>query len=90
MHGEVKELLPNDVPTPLVNYIRLTHYVDANQLHDKLSSLYVTGIPCLVNKTPVDWYPKKQSTVETATYGSEFFSARTCVEQIIDFRNTLQ
>ena len=79
MHGEVKELLPNDAPTPLVNYIRLTHYVDANQLHDKLSSLYVTGIPRLVNKTPVDWYTKKQSTVETSTYGSKFFSGYTCV-----------
>ena len=43
-----------------------------------------------VNKTPVDWYSKKQSTVETATYGSEYTSARTCVEQILDLRNTLR
>jgi hypothetical protein len=42
-----------------------------------------------VNKTPIEWYFKKQATVETATYGSEFVAARTCVEQIIDFRNTL-
>jgi hypothetical protein len=38
----------------------------------------------------LDWYSKKQATVETATYGSEFVAARTCVEQIIDLRITLQ
>ena len=27
--------------------------------------------------------------METATYGSEYFSARTCVEQILDLRTTL-
>ena len=44
---------------------------------------------CL-NQTPIDWHGKKQATVETATYGSEFIAARTCVEQIIDLRNTLR
>jgi hypothetical protein len=43
-----------------------------------------------VNKTPIEWYSKKQATVETATYGSEFVAARVCVEQIIDLSNTLQ
>jgi hypothetical protein len=28
--------------------------------------------------------------VETATYGSEFVAARTCVDQIIDLRHTLR
>jgi hypothetical protein len=44
----------------------------------------------LASKTPLEWYSKKQPTVETATYGSEIIAARTCVEQIIDLRNTLQ
>jgi hypothetical protein len=50
----------------------------------------VTGILHMINKTPLDWYSKKQATVETATYGSEFVAARVCVEQIIDLRNTLR
>ena len=50
----------------------------------------MTGILHLFNKTPMDWYSKKQSTVETATYGSEFVAAKTCTEQIIEIRNTLR
>ena len=50
----------------------------------------VTGILHLFNKTVINWYSKKQSTVETATYGSEFVAARTAMEQIIDLRLLLR
>jgi hypothetical protein len=43
-----------------------------------------------VNKTPIEWYSKKQATVETATYRAEFVAARPCVEQINDLRTTLR
>ena len=43
-----------------------------------------------MNDTPIDWHSKKQATVETETYGSEFLAARTCVGQIIDIRTTLR
>ena len=43
-----------------------------------------------LNQTPIDAYTKRQSTVETATYGSEFVAARTAVDQIIDIRTTLR
>ena len=88
--GKVEELLPVDAPEPLGNYVTLTHYVDANLMHDVATGRSVTGILHLVNKTPIEWYSKKQATVETATYGSEFVAARVCVEQIIDLCNTLR
>jgi hypothetical protein len=43
-----------------------------------------------MNKMPIDWYSKKQATIKTATYGSEFISARTCIDQIVDLRLTLR
>jgi hypothetical protein len=90
VYGNVKELLPKDVPEPLGKYVTLSHYVDANLMHDITSGKSVTGILHLVNKTPIDWYSKKQATVEIAAYGSEFVAARVCVEQIIDLCITLR
>jgi hypothetical protein len=43
----------------------------------------------VINQTPADWHVKRQSTVETATYGSEFVAGRTATEQVIDIRHTL-
>ena len=86
VYGDVKELIPSDAPEPRGRYVLLTHYVDANLMHCLLTGRSVTGILSFINKTPFDWFSKKQSTVETATYGSEFVSARTAVERIIDVR----
>lgn len=68
----------------------LTTYVDANLYHDLITGRSVTGILHLINKTPLEWYSKKQATVETATYGSEFVAARISTDQIIDLRTTLR
>jgi hypothetical protein len=71
VYGNVREAELTDAPDPLGKYVTLTHYVDANLFHDIITGRSVTGILHLVvNKTPIDWYSKKQATVETATYGS--------------------
>lgn len=82
--------IPDDVPTPLGRPVILSHYVDANLYHDWVSGKSVTGVLHFLNKTPIDWHTKKQATVETATYGSEFIAARTCIEQIIALRHSLR
>ena len=62
------------------------------ELYHLATGKSLTGCLHFVNKTPVDWYSKKQATVETATYGSEFVAAKTATEQIIsmDIRQTLR
>ena len=42
--------------------------MDANLNHCLATGKSLTGFLHFVNKTPVDWYSKKQATVETATY----------------------
>ena len=36
-----------------------------------------------INKNPIDWFPKKQATVEMATCGSEFMAAKTAIQQCL-------
>ena len=90
VYGTVVELQQEDWPTPRGKHVTLSHIVDANLYHDIVTGRSVMGILHLANKTPIDWYSKKQGTVETATFGSEFAAARTCTEQIIDLRDTLR
>jgi hypothetical protein len=90
VYGNVKELLPHNAPTALGKHVMLTSYVDANLYHDMVTGRSVTGVLHLVNQTPFEWYSKRQATIETATYGSEFVAARIAVKQIIDIRTTLR
>ena len=66
------EQIPHDIPKPLGKHVQTTHYVDANLHHDLATGKAVTAVLHFLNQTPIDAYTKRQSTVETATYGSEF------------------
>jgi hypothetical protein len=86
VYGDVEKLVPKDVPEPLGKPVILSHYCDANLCHDLITGRAVTGILHFVNGMVIDWYSKKQATVETATYGAEFVAARIAIDQIVDLR----
>jgi hypothetical protein len=89
-YADAKEEIPLGSPEPKGKSVTMTSFFDANLYHDLISGKAVTGILHMFNRTPIDWYSKLQSTVETATFGSEYVSGRTCTEQIIDLRLTLR
>jgi hypothetical protein len=84
IYAGAEELILEDNPIPLGKPMVMTTFVDANLYHDLVTGKSVSCILHLFNKTVIDWYSKKQGTVETSTYGSEFVAACTAMEQIID------
>ena len=90
VYGEVRERKAHDAPEPKGKPVVTTTYKDANLYHDLATGRAVTGVLHFLNQTPIDWYTKKQETVETATYGSEFAAARTAIQQIAGLRQALQ
>ena len=68
----------------------ITTFVDANLVHDLITGRSCTGVIHLLNKTPIDWYSKRQNTVETETYGAEFLATRIAVDQIVEIRYQLR
>ena len=86
----MEEPKPTNAPPPLGKPVQLTHYVDANLMHDIMTGKSMATCLQFFNATPGDWYSKKIATVETATYGAAFAAARTCVEQIIDLPTTFR
>jgi hypothetical protein len=90
VYGTVEELVPRDMPKALGKTVTIVTYTDANLYHDMLTGRSVTGILHLWNHTLADWYSRRQATVETATFGSEFTAARIAVDHIIDLKTTLR
>ena len=68
----------------------MTSMVDVNLIHCKVTGKSATGILHLINQRPIDWFSREQSTVETATYGSEFVKANIATEQVIELCYTLR
>ena len=89
VYGSPKEIIHTDIPEPTGKYVATVHYVNTNLHHDLVTCRAATAILHIVNGTPTHWYSKRQETLETATYGSEFGAARIAVDQIVDLRYTL-
>jgi len=90
VYGNEPEELDPDMPTPKGEPMRLTTFVDANLMHCKVTGKSATGVFHMIDQTPIAWFSKRQNTVETATYGSEFVAARQATEQIMDIRHLMR
>ena len=89
-YPDAQEELPPDMPIAKGKPARITCYVDADHAHCQVTRRSVTGIVVFMNNMPIRWYSKKQSTVETSTYGSELVAARIAVELILELRYALR
>lgn len=87
-YGHNSEDIPPDASPPLGIRVFLSHYDNASLMNGILNRKTVTGVLHFYNKTPIDWYCKKQATAEIATYGAKFSACRTYLEQVIDHIKT--
>lgn len=85
-----KEELPPNIPEPRGKPVQINCFVDADHAGDVVSRRSHTGILIYVNRSPVIWYSKRQNTVETSTFGSEFIALRIATEMIEGLRHKLR
>ena len=89
-YRDAKERLPSDSPKPRCNMVSTHCFVDSDHAGDKVTRRSQTGILIFVNRAPILWYSKRQNTVETSTFGSEFIAMKTAVEQVESLRYKLR
>ena len=57
-------------------------FVDSDHTGDKMSCRSRSGFLIYVNTTLVQWFSKKQSTVETSVFGTEFVSMKQGIDAL--------
>ena len=70
--------------------IKITAFVDASYAANKKTRRLHTGFIIFINRAPILWYSKRQQTVETSTFSSEFIAMKTCIESIQHLRFKLR
>ena len=90
IYRDAKEEIPRDMPTARGRMVTVTAFVDASHAADKRTRRSHTGFVLFANKAPIIWYSKRQTTVESSTFSSEFIAMKTCMEQIIGLRYKLR
>ena len=57
-------------------------FVDADHAGNKITRRSHSGIIIFCNMAPIDWFSKRQNTVETSTYTSEIIALRIAIEKV--------
>ena len=73
---------PIDKPEPRGNPVVLTLWTDADHAGCRLTRRSHSGILIFLNRALIFWYSKRQTTVETAVYGSEYIAGKIGVDLV--------
>ena len=80
---------PPRMPRPKGRSVKMTAFVDASHGANKVTRRSHTGYILFLNRAPITWYSKRQNTVETSTFSSEFIALKSCMEGITTLRYKL-
>jgi hypothetical protein len=89
-YPDAKELIPDNMPEARGKPVQQIIFVDADHAADVVTRRSRTGILIYLNRSPIMWYSKRQNSVETSTFGSEFMATKTAVEMIKGLRYKLR
>jgi hypothetical protein len=85
-----KDTEPDDMPESLGRPVQLVMFVDASHAANLVTRQSRTGVLIFINKAPILWHSKKQNSIETSSYGSEFMALKTGVELLEGLRYKLK
>lgn len=74
------ELLPPDMPEARGHPVQINLFCDASHANDLMTRRSTTGFVFILNGTPVQWYSKRQNTIEGSTFGSEFVALKIAAD----------
>lgn len=89
-YRDAKEIIPPDCPKPLGKPVQITCFVDADLAGDHVTRRSRTGVLIYLNRSLTVWYSKKQTSIETSTFGAEFSAMKTAIELIEGLRYKLR
>ena len=78
------------MPLNLVAMDLLCTFVDSDHAGDSTTRRSRTGFIIYLNSAPIYYLSKKQTSVETSSFGSEFIALKTCCEYIRGLRYKLR
>jgi hypothetical protein len=89
-YGDVSEPIPPNAPEVRGKKVTMSCFVDASHAGCHVTRQSWSGILIFVNRAPIMWYSKRQNTVESSTFTSEFVAARIAVEMVEGLRYKLR
>ena len=88
--GELKGEIPTNSPASLGKGFTMRIYVDSDHAGDQITRRSRTEFLVFLNNALIYWTSKKQTTIETSLFGSEFMAMKHATEYVRGLRYKLR
>ena len=88
-YGDAMELISLNVPEPQGKKVDIHMFVDSNHSGDTVSCRSRSGFLICINTALVQWFSKKQSTLEKSVFCAEFVSMKPGIDALRGLRYKL-
>ena len=89
-YRDIVEELRDRRPRPRGRMAKIVAIVDSSHDANRANRKTHTSYIIFLNRAPIIWYSKRQNTVESSTFTSEFIAMKTCMERIVGIRFKLR
>ena len=74
----IKEEFPKNMPMSRGFGFVMRAFVDADHAGDSMTRRSRTRFPVYLNMVPIYWMSKKQTSIDTSSFGSKFIAMKQC------------
>mmetsp|Transcript_11237 Transcript_11237/g.16168 ORF Transcript_11237/g.16168 Transcript_11237/m.16168 type:complete len:1367 (+) Transcript_11237:2028-6128(+) len=89
-YPDAMETIPSNAPEPRGRAVQINMFCDAAHANDHVTRRSTTGFIIFLQGTPILWYSKRQNTIESSTFGSEFVALKIATEVMEGLRYRLR
>jgi hypothetical protein len=82
-YHDARDEVPPNMPSPRGNTVQINCFTDVDHAGNHATHHSHAGILIFVNRAPIIWFSKAQSTIKSSTFRAEFVATRIAVELVI-------
>ena len=90
VYGNTNEVLPSNMPEVRGHGFKMRMYVDSDHAGHSITRRSRTGFIVYLNSSPIYWSSKRQSSIQTSSFGSEFIAMKEGCEYVRGLRYKLR
>jgi hypothetical protein len=90
VYDDAVDEIASDAPPPRGFGFKIRAFVDADHAGNLVTRRSRTGFIIFLNNSPIYWLSKRQTGIETSSFGSEFMAMKHCCEYLRGLRFKLR
>ena len=89
-YRDAEEKAPDNIPCPRCRGVNITSFVNSSHASNQVTHRSHSGFIIFINRASIEWFSKRQNTVKTSSFSSEFIALKYVWKVLLWLSDTIQ